>query len=129
MQQMTRTLLLIFLTTSGAYQSIAEQSREPPLSHVVLVWLKEPGNHVAINRITEASHGFKAVPGVLSVQVGKPAPSERPIVDDSFDLGIIISFPDKAAMNRYLTHPIHRDAVHDIIKPLTRKILVYDIQH
>ena len=64
--------------------------------------------------------------GVLTVSAGEPIESERKIVDDSFDVAILIRFASRADMQRYLDHPVHRAAVQKVIAPLTRKILVYD---
>jgi len=97
------------------------------LHHVVLMWLKQPGDAEAKRNITAASYSFADIPGVLSVRVGDSVASERDTVDDSFDLGIIVGFPNKEAMQHYLGHPAHKKIVHDIIQPLVRKIIVYDI--
>jgi hypothetical protein len=94
--------------------------------HIVLVWLKQPGDSETRQRIIETSQSFAAIPGVLHVHAGVSMPSERHIVDDSFDVGITITFPDRAAMESYLVHPTHTHAMHEIIRPLVRKIVVYD---
>jgi len=47
-------------------------------------------------------------------------------VDDSFDVGILLTFPDRQTMNAYLTHPDHKQAVKNVLKPLVSKIVVYD---
>jgi len=94
--------------------------------HIVLVWLKQPGDAEAIQRIIDASRSFSEIPGVLHVEAGTSMSSGRDIVDDSFDVGIIISFPDRAAMERYLSHPTHTGVVRDVLLPLVTKIVVYD---
>jgi hypothetical protein len=122
------TLLFVFYALPLISPANADESK-PGLYHVVLMWLKEPGDMEAKKKIAEASSSFADIPGVLSVRVGESVASERDIVDDSFDLGIILSFPNKDIMQKYLTHPIHKKAVHDIIRPLVKKITVYDISN
>jgi hypothetical protein len=94
--------------------------------HVVLVWLKEPGNPDHRARITEATRRFSEIPGVDEVRVGEPLASERPTVDDSFDVGLYMTFPSKEALRNYLAHPEHKAAQRAILQPLVRKAVVYD---
>ncbi len=94
--------------------------------HVVLCWLKAPGDPVARQRIIDASKTFRTIPGVIDVKAGPSIPSHRAIVDDSFDVGILLTFPDRQAMRAYLTHPDHKRAVRRVLRPLVRKIIVYD---
>ena len=52
--------------------------------------------------------------------------SNRPIVDDSFDLGILVIVKNKDALKHYLNHPIHQQTKQEILLPLVDKIKVYD---
>jgi len=102
------------------------QAKAGQVEHVVLVWLKEPGNAAQRAKVVAAAKTFKDIPGVLSVSTGEVLASDRPIVDDSFDVGTIIRFKDKAAGDAYGPHPIHQKAVTETLKPLSAKILIYD---
>jgi len=117
-------LIAMLLLTACAGK--ATRTDPPTVHHMVLAWLKEPGDAEGRQRIFDVSKSFAAIPGVKRVHAGTSMPSERDIVDDSFDVGMIISFADRAAMESYLVHPTHAHAVREIIKPLVRKILVYD---
>ena len=97
-----------------------------PLEHVVIVWLKQPGNQDAQSRIIAASQALTAIPGVVSLRVGTAVASERPIVDSSFDVALVVSFSDRAALDSYLNHPLHVQLVETTLKPLVERILVYD---
>ena len=97
------------------------------VEHVVLMWLKDPTDHAARQKIIDASESFRQIPGVLDVRHGRPVPSTRPIVDSSFDVGLVITFKDRAALDAYATHPIHEKAAQELIRPSTRQIKVYDI--
>lgn len=96
------------------------------IQHVVLFWLKEPGNPQAREKIVRASREFASIPGVLDVRVGTVLSSDRPIVDDSFDVALVVSCKTEQALADYLAHPKHTQAVEQIVKPLVGKILVYD---
>ena len=103
-------------------------SQKPAVSHVVLFWLKEPGDQAAIDRIIETSNSFKAIPGVKRVMAGRPLPSTRPVVDSSFDVALVMEFADEAALHAYEVHPDHQRAVREVLRPLAGKIVVYDVQ-
>jgi len=98
------------------------------LEHVVLCWLKEPGNSEHRQQIIEAAESFRSIPGVLAVSAGEVVPSDRKIVDDSFDVGLIVTFPTREAMQAYLVHPDHTKAKHDVLLPIVKRILVYDFE-
>jgi hypothetical protein len=53
-------------------------------------------------------------------------PGKRAIVDSSFDVALIVSLRDAAAMAEYLSHPVHLQLVEETLKPLVKKIQVYD---
>lgn len=96
--------------------------------HMVLLWLKSPGNAAHRQRIIAATRELAGIPEVNTLSVGPVVPSSRPIVDASFDVGIHMTFASERAMSRYLTHPRHQAVVRDVIAPLTARILVYDFR-
>jgi hypothetical protein len=95
---------------------------------VVLFWLKEPGNARHRQQIIEASESFRSIPGVLDVSAGEVVPGDRKIVDDSFDVGLVITFRTREDMLAYLVHPVHEQATHDSLLPVVKKIIVYDFR-
>jgi hypothetical protein len=98
------------------------------LEHVVLCWLKEPGNAEHRRRIVAATETCRSIPGVLDISAGQVVPSDRKIVDDSFDVGLVITFRTREAMQAYLVHPVHQKAKHDVIVPIVSRIVVYDFK-
>ena len=106
--------------------ALPDASRAGAVHHVVVCWLKESGSAEARNRIIRASQEFADIPGVVSVRAGTMLPSKRPIVDSTFDVAIVLVFPDEKTMKEYLVHPRHQKAVKEILRPLVSRILVYD---
>ena len=43
-------------------------------------------------------------------------------------MALVISFTDQAALDNYLTHPLHLQLLEDTLKPLVERILVYDFR-
>ena len=118
--------IITFFALAGC--SSLEPVRDHALHHVVLCWLKEQGNAQHRERIVEVTRSFDRIPGVLEARAGPVVPSERSIVDDSFDVGILVVVPDERRLREYLDHPIHQKAKNDVLVPLVEKILVYDFK-
>ena len=100
------TLFLLSLLLGGWFSAsiqfdsenanqIEEQKK---LNHVVLCWLKEPGDRENIEKIIAMTQSFQEIPEVLDAQAGRGVLSDRRIVDDSFDVGILIQVQDEAAL-------------------------------
>ena len=96
------------------------------LHHIVLCWLKDPGDQKDREKIIEVTKSFKDIPGVLNAEAGQVIMSDREIVDDSFDVGILIVTKNQEDLQKYLDHPIHQQAKKEVLLPLVERILVYD---
>jgi hypothetical protein len=96
------------------------------VSHVVLCYLKNKGNEADRQRILEATRQLREIRGVYDIEVGYVLPSSRPIVVSDYDVGLVVTFRDKEAMDAYVTDPRHQKAVKEVLEPLTSKIVVYD---
>ena len=98
------------------------------VEHVVLVWLKRPGNAADRATLIATAKKFQAeIKQIQHLSVGPAVPSDRPIVDDSFDIGLVMRFASKADLDAYEKHPVHVKAVKEVLAPIAKKLLVYDI--
>lgn len=96
------------------------------IQHVVVAWLKEPGNAEHRRQLIEASRALASIPGVVRVSAGEPLPKRRPVEDDSYDVAVVFTFADRAALDAYQVHPEHLRAIEQVLRPLVRRIVVYD---
>ena len=96
------------------------------IQHVVVIWLKEPGNAAQRDAVVAASRSFRGISGVQDLTVGTCVPGNRPIIDGTYDVALSMRFDDAAALQRYIDHPDHRAAADSLLKPLARKVVVYD---
>lgn len=101
----------------------APQSR---VHHLVVVWLKQPGDADAQQQVIAATRKLEGIPGVLSVSVGPTFASDRAVVDDSFDIALTIQLTDQAALKYYQTHPLHEQLKQEVLKPLVERFIVYN---
>ena len=121
--------LIVITASCQSYQSprdTAKPQAAERVTHVVLVWLKTPGNAAARTKIIETSKTFATIPGVVRVTSGTALPSTRPVVDSSYDVAVVMTFEDEAALRAYDGHPTHKKAVEEVLRPLAGKILIYD---
>jgi hypothetical protein len=109
--------LILYLPAHAAAEAV---------EHLVIVWLQEPGNTEHRARIISESQVLREIPGVTGLRAGNMLPSQRAIVDSSFDVALIVSLRDAAAMAGYLSHPLHVKLVKETLRPLVRRIQVYD---
>lgn len=94
----------------------------------MLVWLQQPGDAATIDRMCATAQSFLgAIPGLLSVDCGTVLASDRAIVDDSFDLGLVMRFTDRAALDAYEVHPLHQKAVAEVLGPNAKRVVVHDL--
>ena len=96
------------------------------VNHVVLCWLKDSGNKEQRQKLIRESLEFESIPGVLEVRAGEVVKSDRPIVDSSYDVAIFLSYESVDDLKAYLIHPDHKKAVKEVLRPLVKKVLVYD---
>lgn len=114
-------------TSSCVRLQFGPRPPEAGIHHVVLVWLKLSGNPSYRQQIISQSQRLEKIPGVISVNAGRSLFSNRDIVDHSFDVGLDITFETSEDLQNYLVHPDHLRFV-DGIKPLVKRIVVYDIK-
>lgn len=119
------TLLAAIALVSCA--TIAPPAASGTVDHIVLIWLKRPGNAADRQALLAATNDLRAIPGIKFLDAGTPLASERPIVDDSFDIGLTMRFDSVKSLRAYESDPRHVKKVTEVLKPLTQKIVVYDI--
>lgn len=120
----TLLLLLPLALTSCQTSGITQPGA---VEHVVLAWQKKPGDLADRARLIQAGKELKAgIPELQSLAVGSVLMSERPIVDDSFDVAFVMRFKSQADLATYEKHPVHVKKVTEVLKPLTSKVVVHD---
>jgi hypothetical protein len=97
-------------------------------SHIVIFWTKPDQPQAAEALIAGARRYLAQAPGIVHFHVGAMARSQRPVVDQSYQVGLNIVFQDKAAQDAYQDHPQHHEFVERIFKSNCKKVVVYDFQ-
>lgn len=97
-------------------------------SHVVIFWTHPEMPAAADELIAGANQYLKPIPGTLHFHIGKMAASPRPVVDQTYQVALNISFADKQAQDDYQIHPLHIEFVEKIFKRVCKKVVVYDFE-
>lgn len=96
------------------------------LSHVVIFWTKPSVPDAADKLLAGIREYLPAIPGVRVFHAGKMVPSERPVVDQSYQVALYIQVDDKAAEVAYQQHPLHVEFLEKAFRPNCDRVLVYD---
>jgi hypothetical protein len=102
------------------------ENNQGVVTHVVLVWLKEPGNKVIRNQFIKESRTLNDLPGIIYRHVGEVLPTGRKIADDTFDVAITATLKNEQALKAYLEHPKHKQIIEKKLKPLINRAVAYD---
>ncbi len=126
---MKKTLVLLQISLlcllSFSVSSVSAEGNKK-ITHVVMVWLNQPGNKADRAAFIKASEELNDFPGIISRHVGIVASSDRSIVDDTFDVAVTVTMKNKAALTAYLNNPKHKKILKQKIKPLINRVVVYD---
>lgn len=95
-------------------------------SHIVFFWTDRAKPEAVAELLAGAEKYLKPIPGVLSFHIGKMVGSHRSVVDQSYQVGLNLLFPDKKTQDDYQEHPLHLEFVEKCVKPYCEKVLVYD---
>lgn len=97
-------------------------------SHIVIFWTDPALPGAADELIAGANRLLKNIPGVLQFHVGKMVLSERPVVEQSYQVALNLIFSNRQAAQAYQTHPQHVEFIERYVKRFVRKLVVYDFE-
>jgi hypothetical protein len=126
MRKLPLLLALVFLSSC---QHAANVAQPPTITHIVIFYLKTPGDAAARQKFIDGTHSLASIPGLLDIHVGTSLPSTRPVVDSSFDVAISMTFADEASLANYVHHPDHERLVKELIGPYVDHYRVYDFRN
>lgn len=76
--------------------------------HSVYFWLKSELSVEERAQFFADIQSLRAIAGVRGCYIGTPDANDRPVIDSSYDCGLILVFDDKAAEEAYIRDPIHQ---------------------
>ena len=97
-------------------------------SHVVIFWTDPKNSKAADALIAGAEKYLKPIPGVISFHIGRMVPSHRPVVEQTYQVALNLTFPNKKVQDDYQVHPLHLEFVEKVFKPNCARCVVYDFE-
>jgi hypothetical protein len=118
------TLLCIAAISLPGAELLAANKNE--VSHVAFIWLKRSGNRADQQALIRAAKSFRKIHGVVRVDAGVRVPVARPGIEQPFDVGAVIVFRDRGALENYEKDSRHLAAMREILKPLAKRYVIYN---
>lgn len=95
--------------------------------HTVFFWLKEETSPEDRKSFEAGLSDLSSDPNVLEKHIGKPALTDRPVIDSSYDYGITFTFNDLDAHNVYQAGQAHLGFL-DNCAGMWSRVQVYDLE-
>jgi hypothetical protein len=81
-------------------------------THVVLFWMKPDASANATQQTLDDCRSLLAkIPTLKFFDVGRPAMTPRDVVDNTYDVGLLTVFADRAGHDAYQEHPLHKEFI------------------
>lgn len=97
-----------------------------PFIHTAYFWLKEGVTEAEKDAFIQDSKGLANIETVLAFYDGEPAPTNRDVVENTYDYAIVFHFADLEAQEFYQGAPLHK-ALIEKHEHLWEKVMVTDI--
>jgi hypothetical protein len=91
--------------------------------HNVYFWVKPDLTPPQMETLVKGMTALTTIPSVKFGFVGKPASTDRPVIDRSYSYTLVVAFDDKAGHDLYQEHPIH-DAFRKDCGTFWNKVLI-----
>lgn len=93
--------------------------------HHVYFWLKNPGSREDLEKLREGLLKLSKVKYIRMFHIGRPAGTNRDVIDRSYALSWLTIFDTAEAQEQYQQDPIHLDFVSEC-SSLWSRVVVYD---
>ena len=123
LQRVCFALFLLFFSFSS-YAGTGASSQK--ITHVIVVWLKKPGDAVQRQQFLDASRKLNHLPGIINRHVGVIKHSQGHSQDTGFDVAVSVTLENQQAMDEYMNSPLHQQIIKQQLQPLVRKIITYN---
>ena len=95
------------------------------IEHIVLFRWKPEATDEQVAAVMEGLRGLKdSVPGILALACGVDFSGRA----QGYTHGLVVRFPDRAALDAYGPHPAHQAVVETQIKPIVSDVLAFDFE-
>jgi hypothetical protein len=95
--------------------------------HCVFFWLKPELEEKERTQVRARASALTRIPAVKQGWLGKPAATDRPVIDRSYSYALTVAFDDEAGHDAYQVDPVH-DAFRKECAHLWNRVQIYDFE-
>jgi hypothetical protein len=95
------------------------------LIHAVYIWLHDEVTAEERDRHANRLRALATIDGVRRLHVGSPAPIDRPVVESTYSVALVVAFDGLGSLDAYRDDPQHQ-AFLAYARPLWKRQVVYD---
>lgn len=99
--------------------------QEKMFIHHVYFWLNHPESTQDLDRLIEGLRKLSKVKTIQSFHIGRPAATNREVIDRSYSVSWCLFFQNKADQDSYQEDPLHKQFV-ATCSSLWSRVVVYD---
>ena len=93
--------------------------------HSVYFWLKPELTDEEMAAFAKGLRSLAAIESVKTIFIGRPAATDRPVVERGYTFALVVDLGDQAGHDTYAVHPEHLAFV-ERFKPDWTQINIYD---
>ena len=93
--------------------------------HHVYFWLKNPGSKEDLDKLVAGLRTLSKVSTIQQHYIGKPADTNRDVIDRSYSVSWLLFFKNKEDQDKYQVDPVHLKFVEQC-SALWSRVTVYD---
>ena len=93
--------------------------------HTVYFWLKPELTGGEVTKFWRGVGSLRTIQSVKHGWIGKPAKTDRPIIDKSYTCALVTVFDDEKGHDAYQVHPVHDEFRRECAN-FWSKIIIYD---
>lgn len=116
---------VLALGSTGKARANAVKEKEGSFMHVVFFWLVDDEEETSEKFLMELRKFIDNVDLIKTKHVGRPAGTDREVIDSSWSYSLILSFESKKEQDLYQEHQLHKDFIENA-SALWKKVQVYD---
>ncbi|HKH61356.1 MAG TPA: Dabb family protein [Flavitalea sp.] len=111
--------------TSISNSEISMTATKNVFIHHVYFWVNNPDSTDDLKKLIEGLQKLSKVKTIKMFHIGKPAGTNRDVIDSSYAVSWLLMFNNRADQDSYQTDPIHLKFVEEC-QHLWKRVVVYD---
>lgn len=101
------------------------QATDKKFVHVVNFYLKPGLSAEDIKLFEDGVNSLGTIESLIVFNLGKPADTDRPVIDRSYSYCELTVFKDKAGHDIYQEHPVHKEFIENC-QHLWERVVIFD---